>query len=109
MGPLFLLHEMKNWVRTAFPFSKVWVFVVFFFFDVDHFKIFIEFVTILFLLYVSFSFFWPRGMWALNFPTRDRARTPHVRWRSLNYWTAREVPEQHFLRCVSGTTHRQHY
>ena len=31
MGPLFLLHEMKNWVRTAFPFSKVWVFVIFFF------------------------------------------------------------------------------
>ena len=32
MGPLFLLHEMKNWVNPAFPFSKVWVVVVFFFF-----------------------------------------------------------------------------
>ena len=54
------------------------------------FKVFIEFVTILLLLYVLG--FWLRGMWDLSSLTRDRTRTPCIGRRSLNHWTAREVP-----------------
>ena len=54
------------------------------------FKVFIEFVTILLLFYVLV--FWPQGMWDLSSPTRDRTRTHCVGRRSLNHWTAREVP-----------------
>ena len=52
------------------------------------FKVFIEFVTILLL----FWFFWPRGMWDLSSLTRDQTHTPCIGSRSLNHWTAREVP-----------------
>ena len=54
------------------------------------FKVFIEFVTILLLFYVLF--FWPQGVWDLSPPTRDRTHTPCIGRRSLNHWTAREVP-----------------
>ena len=54
------------------------------------FKDFIEFVTILLLFYVLV--FWPRGMWDLSSPTRDRIHTPCIGRQSLNNWTAREVP-----------------
>ena len=54
------------------------------------FKVFIEFVTILLLFYVLF--FWLQGMGDLSSPARDRARTPCIERRSLNHWTAREVP-----------------
>ena len=37
------------------------------------FKVFIEFITVLFLFYVLF--FWPQGTWDLSFPTRDRTLT----------------------------------
>ena len=53
------------------------------------FKVLIEFVTILLLFYVLV--FWPRGMWDLSSPTRDRTRTPCFGRRCLNHWTAREV------------------
>ena len=33
------------------------------------FKVFIEFITILLLVYVLVS--WPPGLWDLSFPTRD--------------------------------------
>ena len=46
-------------------------------------KVFVEFVTILLLFYV----FWPRGMWGLSSPTRDRACIP-----CAGRWTARGVP-----------------
>ena len=39
-----------------------------------------------------FLFFWPRGMWDLSSPTRDRICTPCIERRSLNHWTAREIP-----------------
>ena len=45
--------------------------VIFFFFDVDNFKVFIEFVTVLLLSYVLV--FWPRSMWDLSSLTRDQA------------------------------------
>ena len=38
------------------------------------FKVFIEFVTILFLFYVLF--FWPGGMWDFSSPTRDEPTSP---------------------------------
>ena len=54
-------------------------------------KVFIEFVTVLFLFYVL-VFFWPRGLWDLSSLTRDRTRTPCIGKWSLNHRTAREVP-----------------
>ena len=54
------------------------------------FKVIIEFVTILLLFYVLV--FWPWGMWDLSSPTRDQTHTPCIGKRSLNHWTAREVP-----------------
>ena len=63
---------------------------LFFFFDVDHlFKIFTEFVTILFQLYVLA--FWPLDMWDLSFPNRDWTHTPCIGKWSPNHWTTREV------------------
>ena len=57
----------------------------------DHFfKVCIVFVTILFLFYLLV--FWPRGMWDLSSLTRDQTCTPCIGRRSLNHWTAREVP-----------------
>ena len=60
------------------------------FFDVDHLKIFVEFVTILLLFYVLF--FWLRGMWDLSSSARDQTHTPCIERRSLNHWTTSEVP-----------------
>ena len=54
------------------------------------FKVFIEFVAKLLLLYVLV--FWPQGMWDLSSLTKDRTCTPCIGRRSLNHWTAREVP-----------------
>ena len=53
-------------------------------------KVFIELVTTLLLFYVLV--FWPRGMWDPSSPIRDRTYTACVERRSLNHWTAREVP-----------------
>ena len=61
------------------------------------FKVFIEFVTILLLFYLFFCFFWPRGMWDLSSPIRDRTHTHCTGRQSLNHWTTREVPEFHFF------------
>ena len=55
------------------------------------FKVFIEFVTILLLFYVSV--FWPRGTWDLSSLTGDGTRIPCIGRQSLNHWTASEVPE----------------
>ena len=52
-------------------------------------KVFIEFVTIVFLFYVLA--FWLWGMWDLSSPTRDWTQTPCTGRSSLNHWTAREV------------------
>ena len=49
----------------------------------------------LLLLYVLV--FWPQGMWDLSSLTRDRTCTPCIGRRSLNHWTAREVPAGGFL------------
>ena len=44
-------------------------------------------------------FFWPQGMWDLSSLPRDQTRTPCIGKRSLNYWTAREVPMCLFLKA----------
>ena len=54
------------------------------------FKVFVEFVTILFLFYGLV--FWPWSIWALSIPSRDWTHTPCVGRQSLNHCTAREVP-----------------
>ena len=59
------------------------------------FKVFIEFVTILLLIYVSV--FWLRGMWDLSSPAREWTHTRGIGRQSLNHWTAREVPSFSFL------------
>ena len=41
------------------------------------FKAFIEFVTILLLLF-HVLFFWPGGMWDLGYLSRDQTRTPCI-------------------------------
>ena len=43
---------------------------------INFFKGFIEFVRILLLFYVLV--FWPRGMWDLSSPTKDRTHTPCI-------------------------------
>ena len=48
-------------------------FIYLFIFDMDLFKVFIEFFTTLLLFNVLVL--WPRGMWDLSSPTRDRAHT----------------------------------
>ena len=63
------------------------------------FNIFIEFVTIL-LLFFYVLVFWPRGMWDLSSPTRDRTHTRCIgRW-SPNHWTAREVPVDFLMMAI---------
>ena len=83
-------------VQWGYPHSFFFFFNFFFFFLMwTTFKVFIEFVTILFLFYVLV--FWPRGMWDLSSPTRDRTHTPCTGRRNLNHWTTREVPYPHSL------------
>ena len=64
------------------------------------FKVFIEFVTILLLVYVLV--FWSRGMWDLSSLTRHRTYTLCIGRRSLNHWTAREVPKHVLYLVLSG-------
>ena len=54
------------------------------------FKIFIEFVTILFLFY-GFFFFWPQGMSDLSSLARNQTRISCIGRCSPNHWTAREA------------------
>ena len=54
-----------------------------------HLKVFIEFVTILFLFYVLV--FWPQGMLDLSSLTRGPQCTTCTRRQNLNPWTTREV------------------
>ena len=58
-----------------------------FFFNVDHFfKVFIEFVTILLLLYGGF-FFLATSHVGFNSSTSDGTHTPCVGRQNLNHWT----------------------
>ena len=71
MGCFSLIFLVKS---LGFEGSLSWLFFSehssFFFFLVwTIFKVFIEFVAILLLVYVLV--FWPQGMWDLSFPTRN--------------------------------------
>ena len=54
------------------------------------FKVVIEFVVVLLLLYVLG--FWLQGIWDLGSLTRGLTHIPNIGRQSLNHWTAREVP-----------------
>ena len=60
-----------------------------FFFNVGHFKVFIEFITILFYILVL----GPQGMWHLRSHTKDQTSSPCTGRHSLYHWPAREVPD----------------
>ena len=55
------------------------------------FKAFIEFFTILLLLFIFWSV-WQWGMWDLSSPTKDWTHTPYTGRQSLNHQTTRKVP-----------------
>ena len=65
-----------------------------FVFDIDHFKVFTELVTILLLFYVLA--FWLQGLWDLTSSTRDQTHIPCIERQSHHHWTTREIPP--FLR-----------
>ena len=95
-----MTNYMQRWYSYAHFLKN------FFFFNLAHFNVFIEFVTVFFtrgatretqcyniasVLCFGF-FFWPWGKSDLSSPTRDLTHTPYIgRW-SLNYWTVREKP-----------------
>ena len=86
------LATIRCWVqlKSETPFI-LWR--LFFFFDVDHFKVFIEFVMTLFYILG----FWSWVIWDLSFPTGGWICTPCTGRQSFNHWTAREVPETPFM------------
>ena len=51
-----------------------------------------EFVTILFLFYVSGFFVFCHETWNLSFPSRDQTCIPCIEMGSLHHWTTRKVP-----------------
>ena len=79
-------------------FGDVICWCLLFFYNVDHFKVFIEFVITWLLFYVLV--FWPQGMWEFSCPTRDWTCTPCTGRRSLSHWIAREVPADVFNTAV---------
>ena len=60
------------------------------------FKVFIELVNN--IASVLCFRFWPRGMWDLSSPTRNRTHTPCIGRQSLNHWAARKTC--YFLFCT---------
>ena len=89
-GSCLSSHSLQSAVSRFKPASlnSIALALFFFFYNGDNFKVFIEFVTILFLFYVLV--FWPQGMWDLCSLMRDRSGTPWNRMRSLNHWTTRK-------------------
>ena len=86
-----LSGEGNSWTEKYRPV----LFLFFFLLMWTIFKIFIEFVTIVFLFYVLV--FWPQGTWELNSPTRDQTCTPCIGWLSLNHWATSMSPQA----CIS--------
>ena len=84
----FLVQEIEN----LWNIWKGWVRGVFL---KNYFKAFIEFVTILLLVYVLV--FRPRGSCNFSSLTRDSTLTLYIRGWSLNHRTAREVPRASFV------------
>ena len=81
VGSLSLAPPGKCPTTWCHPF-----FIKLFFMCGPFFKVFVEFFTILPVLYVLV--FWHQGMWDLSSLIRDRTSTPYIeRWRSLNHQT----------------------
>ena len=75
-------------LRTCFLLQQ---FLKDFFFDVDHFRVCIEFVTILLLFFFYVSVLWPQDMWDHSSVSKDRTCISCIgRW-ILNHRTTREV------------------
>ena len=64
---------------------------MFFFFYVDHFKVFITFLQYCFS-FLCFDFLTTRHE-GLSSPTRDQTYTLCIGTQSLNHWTTREFPK----------------
>ena len=85
VGGLLTAPDTRRNVRCN---RVVFLFTIFLMWTI--FKVFIEFVTILLLLYVLV--FWLLRMWNLSSPTRHRTHTCCFGRQNPKCWTAREVP-----------------
>ena len=81
------------------------IYTYFFFLIWTIFKVSFEFVTLLLLFHVLV--FWPRGVWNPSSPTSNRTHTACFGRRTVNHWTAREVPHYLFLRCVAEVAYSE--
>ena len=71
-GRVYLnLNRGRGFPTVFFFFFLMWAII----------KVFIEFVTILFLSYILD--FWPRGMWGLSFPTKIEPALPALKGEVL--------------------------
>ena len=87
-------HNDSDFIKCRIIYPKT-IFLKFIFLISTVFKVFIEFVTILFLFYVLV--FWLQGMCDLGSLTKDQTCTLCIGRRSLNHWTTREVSSILFL------------
>ena len=72
--------ESQQWFFGQRGFT---IFLRFFFWCGQFFKVFIEFATTLLLFYALVV--WPRGVWDLSFPTKNQTCTPCTGRGSLNH------------------------
>ena len=82
-------------MSTILQFKKFFCLI---FFKWSIFTVFIESVSILLLsLFFNVLVFSLWRMWDLSFLARDQTCTPCIGQRSLNHWTAREIPKKFFI------------
>ena len=87
-----VVTKSRTWLSNWTELNWVHIFFLKFFFYLNHFlSLFIEFVTILLLFYVLFSFGHEAGG-IFSSLINDRIHTHCVGRQSLNHWTTREVP-----------------
>ena len=99
LSVLKLLFRCLQWHHSHFVSFYVWLFLspwLVPFSLHSLFKVFIKFITILFLLCVL-VFCLPWGMWDLSFLIRDQIGTPCIGRQGLNHQTTRDVPDTVFL------------
>ena len=85
--------QLASFIQDVFevqPFCSMYCLLISLsFFNVGHFKVRIEFVTILPLFYILVL--GPQGMWHLRSHTKDQTSSPCTRRHNLHHWTPREV------------------
>ena len=85
----------SNTLQNYHQFKKFFCLI---FFKWSIFTVFIESVSILLLsLFFNVLVFSLWRMWDLSFLARDQTCTPCIGQRSLNHWTAREIPKKFFI------------